>query len=278
MSTPGLSLVGFMADQQQALAHLKVPCLPNPANKSDADLITDWQGAQAKLGASVANAGTPAMAQIQGHPHVQRLLQEPWAAAYLTAQIAQGASFQMIEIDKLLAYQFSVDVARSNSHCPWGRLPTQQELFDVCLPLALSKDPVHISTQGSAYILKSRSLNFSISAQGAMQSMIGIQCSWSLPFVHVTRFNGRCYLHNGYHRAVGVRLAGATHMPCFFRDVADPAIAGIQPPGTFDLALLQSANPPTIGHYATGRALDVQLRASMRLIEISWSQHTMFDE
>jgi len=214
----------------------------------------------------------------QTDPHIQQLLQEPWANPYLTAQLAQGASFQMVEINKLLAYQFSVDVTRSNSHCPWQRTPTQQELLDVCLPLTLSKDPVHISNQGSAFILKSRSLNFSISAQGTIQNMIGIQCSWSLPFVHVTRFNGRCYLHNGYHRAVGVRLAGAGQMPCFFRDVGDPASAGIQAPGTFDLPLLQSANPPTIEHYIAGRALDVELRASMRLIEISWSQHIMFDE
>jgi hypothetical protein len=81
-----------------------------------------------------------------------------------------------------------------------------------------------------------------------------------------------------YTTAIIERLAGAGEMPRFFRDVADPASAGIQPPGTFDLQLLESANPPTIEHYIAGRAFDVQLRASMRLIEISWSQHTMFDE
>jgi hypothetical protein len=67
-------------------------------------------------------------------------------------------------------------------------------------------------------------------------------------------------------------------MPCFFRDAATAEAAGIQPPGTFDLQLLESGNPPTIGHYTKGRAHKVRLRASMRVIQISWSQHTMFDE
>jgi hypothetical protein len=282
MPTPGHSLVGFMTDQQHALNHLKLSCFPDP-NKSDVNLIADWQTAQAKLGSPIPRAGNPFLTPIpQTDPHIQQLLQAPWATAYLAGQLAQGASFQMVEIHKLLAFQFAIDSARSNSHCNFAMgVPNQQELLDICLPLTLSNDPVHISNlNNSSFILKSRSLNFSISAQGPMpiQNAIGIQCAWSLPFVHVTRLNGRCYLHNGFHRALGIRLAGAGQMPCFFRDVADAAAVGILPTTTFDLQLLESANPPTLEHYATGRALDVNLRASARVIQISWSQHTMFDE
>jgi hypothetical protein len=278
--TPGLSLVGFIADQQQALTHLKTPCLPDPT-KSDADLLADWNAARAKLGRSIARAGHPNLQPIPvTDPHIQQLLNAPWAAGYLAHHMAQGASFQMVEIDPLLAYQFTVDAVRSNSHCgTLSRPPTRAELFNVCLPLVTANDAVHISDQGHSFIVKSRSLNLQIAAQGAIQNMIGIQCSWSLPFVHVTRFNGRCYLHNGYHRALGIRRAGASEMPCFLRDAPDAGAAGIQPPGTFDLQLLESGNPPTIGHFTRrGRALKVRMRASMRVIQISWSQHTMFDE
>jgi hypothetical protein len=230
-------------------------------------------------------------------PHIQQLLQIPWAASYLNPQLSQGGSFQMIEIEPLLAYQFAIDVTRSKNRA--GNLskpPSRDELMNVCLPLSHPNDGIHISGQGlerhQSIIIKSRSLNLSVTAEGALtipipgatpgtppiQDIFGIQFAWSLPFVHVTRFNGRCYLHNGYHRALQIRKAGASEMPCFFRDVPMPEAAGVQPPGTFDLRLMESANPPTIAHYARGRAARVKLRASMRVIQISWSQHTMYDE
>jgi hypothetical protein len=136
MATPSLSLVGFITDQQHALNHLKVPCVPNPINKSDADVISDWQAARAKLGAPIPRAGHPNLTPIPlSDPHIQQLLQTPWAGVYLAAQLAQGASFQMVEINKLLAYQFTVDVARSNSHCsPIGVPPTlRTSLMSACL-------------------------------------------------------------------------------------------------------------------------------------------------
>lgn len=294
MPTPGLSLVGFMTDQQQVLNHLKVPCIPDPINRADADLILDWQAAQAKLGKPIPRAGHPNLTPIAANdPHIQQLLQVPWAAAYLAPHLALGASFQMVEIEPLLAYQFAIDIARSKNRCgPMSNPPTQNELMNICLPLAHPNDGVHISAQGlpkhQSILVKSRSLNLAAMAEGALvipipnappvQDIFGIQFAWSLPFVHVTRFNGRCYLHNGYHRALRIRKAGATEMPCFFRDAATADAAGIQPPGTFDLPLLESGNPPAMGHYARRRAQKVKLRASMRVIQISWSQHTMFDE
>jgi hypothetical protein len=285
MPTPGLSLVGFMSDQQQALNHLKVPCVPDPA-KTDAGLVSDWQSAQVKLGKPMARAGRPNMTSIlNSDPHLQQLLQIPWAAAYLLPQLAQGGSFQMIEIDPLLAYQHTIDTARSKNRASnISKPPTRDELMQVCLPLTHPNDGVHISGQGQSFghksiIVKSRSLNLQLVAEGALiPDAWGIQLAWALPFVHVTRFNGRCYLHNGYHRALQIRKAGALEIPCFFRDAVSAEDAGIQPPSTFDLQLMESPNPPTIGHYAKGRALKIQLRASTRVIQIGWSQHIMFDE
>jgi hypothetical protein len=284
MATDGLSLVGFMSDPNQALLHLKTACVPEQG-KSDADLLADWNTARSTLGHVNPRAGVPNLQPIpMNDPYIQQLMQAPWATGF-GPLIAQGASFQMVELDPLLAFQFAVDTSRSASHCsPYASTATQDQLLAVCLPQTLSNDPIHVTGQGlpglQSLIIKSRSLNLQIVAQGNLQlpDALGIQFGWGLPFVHVVRFNGRCYLHNGYHRAVGLRALGATEIPCMFRDVADAPSAGIQPPGTFDLQLLESASPPTIAHFSNGIAFAVRLRATMRIIQINWSQHTMVDE
>lgn len=283
MPTPGLSLVGFMTDQQQAVNHLRQTCVPNPPNKDDAALIIDWNAAKVQLGPPFPNSGNPALQPIPlNDPHIQSLLQLPWAP-YFQAFLAAGANFQMVEIDPLLAFQHSVDTARTNNHCAaLTQPPTRDELFNVCLPPTLSNDDVHFSQAGQSLIVKSRSLNLTMTAQGLLtnlQNVVGVQINWTLPFVHVVRLNGRCYLHNGYHRAYGLRTAGATEMPCIFRDVLDAESVGIRIDGsTFSEALLASANPPTVGHFTQGRAYPVYLRRTMRLIQVNWSQHTMVDD
>lgn len=103
----------------------------------------------------------------------------------------------------------------------------------------------------------------------------GIIFGQGAPPVHVVRLNGACYLHNGFHRVYGAKLAGASHVPCVFRDVLDPAMAGINPPGTFDLTTFQGVNPPSVGHFTLGRALDVTLRAMSRVLHISWAQYVI---
>jgi hypothetical protein len=58
------------------------------------------------------------------------------------------------------------------------------------------------------------------------------------------------------------------------REVTDAPTAGIRNDGsTFSLALLESANPPTVAHFAHGRALPVALRAVSRLIQFTWAEY-----
>jgi len=287
MPTPGLSLVGFLQDQQQALQHLKFSCVPAPATKTDADLVADWQAAKAKLGAPIANAGNPNLTPIAAtDPRIAAItaamLQSAWGS-HFSGILGIGASFQMVEIAPLLAYQLSVDTDRSGSHCAQlANPPTEDELYACCLPTKVPTDQIHSSRQGQSMIIKSRSLNLVTFAEGPLQSpmpTVGLQFWWGIPFVHVVRFGGRCYLHNGYHRSYGLLQAGATHMPCLFRDVATAEEAGIKADGgTFSQAVLTGPNPPTIGHFNAARALTVQMRRAIRILQINWSQHMMFDE
>lgn len=275
MPAQGLSLVGFM-ERDQAHLHLTHGCIG--INQDQATLDAEWAAAKARLGAPVVNAGLPDILPIppEKQQYIAQLAQLPWVQPVL-AQLP-GTSFQLVEIDKLLAFQHTIMVTRTNHHCSTiSKPPTLDELLDVCLPLQQANEPIMMGQTDSSVLLKAESLNIRLLQAGNIHpGIVGIQFGLSLPLVHVVRHNGRCYLHNGFHRALGMRQAGATHIPCMFRDVATHAEVGIlQDGGTFDAQLLESANPPTMEHYTQGRAYDVELRRQQRFIHVSWAQYGM---
>jgi hypothetical protein len=279
MPSAGLSLVGFM-DQQQALRHLKSACIPK--DSSDESLISEWQSARARLGAPLANAGKPRIEPLPEsyHNYIQQLIDEPWAAPAFAGPL-QGAGFALVEIEPLIAFQFSVDRQRAAHHCQrLGRPPTVDELLPICLPRSASIEDYTAFPGPSSMMIKARSLNLRIAAQGLFdETFVGIQFSVSLPFVSVVGCKGRFYLHNGYNRAFGIRMAGAIYMPCMIREVPDLAGAGLRADGTtFSAALLQSDDVPTLGHFTEGLAYEVTLRAMSRIIEVSWAEYAIPDE
>ncbi len=276
MPTNGLSLVGFM-NQAEALNFLKNGCIPGA--KTDPQLVADWQAAQAKLGGPTSNPGHP---NIQPIPpsHQQYLQQAPLVQALAAAP---NAAFQWVEIDPLLAFQFIVDTDRSAHHCSnVSQPPTLDELLVLCVPTSIPPEPLAANQQGQSLLIESRSLNVRLLQQGMlypMNGIAGVQFGMASPIVRVGRYNGRCYLSNGFHRAYGARLAGATHVPCIFADMPDSQSVGIRDDGsTFKLQLLESANPPTVGHFTQGKAQSVLLRAASRIIHVSWSDYVVFDE
>jgi hypothetical protein len=166
-----------------------------------------------------ANAGNPDIRQIpaayQNHVN-QVLIHPPFQAEW------KGAGAALVEIDPILAYQITVDSERRAQHisylsCP----PTEQQLFDVCLPTEPKTEQLKIFPGQNSLILKAKSLNVRIFKGIGQPNLMGVQFGVSPPYCHVVRHGGRCYLFNGYQRAVGLRLAGITHMPCILRDVKD---------------------------------------------------------
>ncbi len=279
MPTSGLSLIGFMADQAHALQFLKNSCVPTDG--SDAALLAEWSRAQLNLGPAMPNAGYP---DIQDPPpgaihHITALKNIPHIAMMLAGPLF-GVDFKFVEIEPLLAFQLAIDVERSTHHCGgFNRPPDVQQLLAVCLPLHPPTDQLQIIQSPQSAIVRAKGLNLTMVAQGINAGFAGLQFGFALPLVHVVRFNGRCYLHNGFHRTYGARLAGATHVPCIFRDVGDALSAGVREDGaTFNIATLESSNPPTVGHYTQGRAHPVAMRAVSRVLHVTWADYILPDE
>lgn len=287
MPIPGLSLVGFL-DQAQALAHFKSDCIVT--NPSDAALTQEWQAARTQLGQPIANAGNPNITPIPpaNAAHIAQL-SAPGSWAQPWFQALGTYTFQLVEIDPLLAFQFTIDTARSAHHCHGLNNPTVAQMLPVCLPLTPPSDNFETFRTPESVMLRSKSLNvvglnwgfLDVKLNNGQQvgQYLGMQFGMSLALMHVARYNGRCYLLNGFHRALGMRAAGATHIPCIFRDVNNPAAAGIREDGrTFTKTRLEAPDPPTLGHFTQGRAYNVTLKSKIRVLHVSWSDYVIPNE
>jgi hypothetical protein len=281
MPTQGLSLVGFM-EQQQAIVYLSTSCVS--ASPDVPALLAEWTAAQAKLGPPFPDAGHLTVSQIpQAHDaHIQACRNASWLAQYLQA----GWDFRLIEpIDSLLAFQAHVDLDRSQALC--SSLPPNPTLADtlpLCLPINEPPRPPVFGSVSSpdpqSLVLKSPSLDFQIFKKLFLppphHNLAGIEIGVSPAFVQVVQFNGRYYLRNGFHRTYSLSLRGCSQLPCLFRD--ENSFQDVAPPGSFPQTLLESPNPPTLGHFSQGRAHNVALRKFSKIIHIGWEQYLIQEE
>lgn len=275
MSTPGLSLVGYM-DRPRAIEHLKTTCVPGSV--SDQALADEWASAKAKLGECFANAGMPAILPppSASQAHFQSALAE---RAFQPGGGFHGAFPAVVEIAPILAVQYTIDLDRIKHHCGAIEFPTLGQMLEICLPSKPQAEAFHTLMTPQSLLLKTKSMNVKLGAGGVFHnSILGVAFGASSPHVRVVRYNGRCYMQNGFHRAVGLAMAGATHLPCLLRDIDDPAGIGISSGATFSLPQLESDNPPTLGHFIHGRAHKVALRSLSRILHVSWSEYTAPDE
>lgn len=272
-----------MAEAEQAIDYLRHECVPAADRGGDAALLAEWQAARAKIGPPFRNAGHAAVLDLpaEAQPYMDELVKQPWVADRL--RNVEDASFRLVEVDPLLANQFSIGTDRLTPFNEGPGAPGMADLLRLCLPMAhppLEYQASPVSSHSTSVMLTSRRRDFTFrrfgvfASERAQMTLVGARVELPLPFVHVVRLGGRCYLHNGYHRAYSARLAGATHVPCFLRDVADLKASGLPDDGsTFPPSLLASKNPPTMAHYTQGRAHHVALRVKRRIIHVTWHQY-----
>lgn len=286
MPVPGLSLIGFM-DRQNAIAYFRSRCQMGAKNPK---LLADhWTSARKRL---ALETGSPVQ-----HPGQPEVLDIPTQhQAYLTGvqsnprfQLTVGKlnwEFKLVEIDPLLAFQVQIESGHAADICaPLGQNPELQAQLEVCLPhgvqdvpTTMTDDPGNTELQGSTSF-ESENANLRILAGGPigpnqthMVFVAGIAIGEGSRLVQVVELAGRLYLKNGFHRAYGLRRTGVTHIPCILLKGTTYADTGAMQEGTFPHQLLESANPPVLGHYTADRAYPVTLKRVRRIIKVSWLQ------
>lgn len=307
MPTPGLALIGFM-DERFASGYLQSRCIP--ANRDPTAISVEWALARAKNELPFEKAGQPDIRELP-EPIVAQLLPFSQTQRFVELVGSNSWAFKLVEIDPLLAFQFQIDTSRAEELCrALASGVTIKQLADICLPTQLEPIPYQLAGLENGVVIRTKSLNLRLLRAGtigddpttgsytagtelgpgrcvrdvvigsrAQAHFAGIGFGPGVRLIQVARFDGKCYLRNGFHRAYGLRAAGATHMPCLLIDMPSFGEVGATGlPSTFGEALLRSANPPTLGHFTQGRAHPVQLRAMSRIIQVTWSECILPDE
>jgi hypothetical protein len=280
MGTPGVALVGFMAEPF-AVSYLAQRCVP--ADPAPAALSARWREARARRGGPTPNAGRPQILPIPSRHagHLQAVAAMPRFAETFGPG---GWDFRLVEIDPLIATQFEVELQRAENLCAGLHgPPTEDDLLRIGLPPRLEVIPFEAHPQPNALLIRSRGMNLEIHASGMVSQdpgrglyLAGAAFGPSLPLVQVGRFQGRCYVINGHHRVLALRQAGATFVPCVFLEVSDFARLGARGGyESFERDVLESGDPPTCAHFAPERACPVVLRELRRVIHITWSQYIL---
>lgn len=143
--------------------------------------------------------------------------------------------FGMVELDKIVVSQRRV--TRPFVEALAARLSPQSgpaDLFRFCHPVERGDPPVRMRRLGSQRFLfmsDSNDLRFQETALlrpnqitgyerfGPVSGVLGLFVGYGSNFLSVIRSEDRMVLHNGYHRAVALRMAGITHAPCVIQTV-----------------------------------------------------------
>jgi hypothetical protein len=303
MPIPALSLFGFL-DEVSAMQYLAQICLSEHMNEQY--LRNQWVGAQHKLGAPISKAGSPEIQDMpeQCQDYLDGVMQNPRFPTTITKQIGGVSvqyswSFKLVEIDPLLAFQYHVETDRADSLCAHisqrtGKSSTKaprqipvEALLSICLPQTVKgvEDiKPFITHQPQSILFRTRDLNFRVLAAGPVGedsnqklTLAGVVVGESSPLVQVMHIGDRYYLRNGFHRAYGLRKAGARYMPSLVLEGNDYNELGAVVGGAFTQTVLESDNPPTCGHFAQGRATAVKLRTPYREIHANWTEYTVLE-
>jgi hypothetical protein len=87
--------------------------------------------------------------------------------------------------------------------------------------------------------------------------------------MQVSRYRGRCFLSNGYHRAYRLMKAGFTHIPCLLRNASDFAQTGAFGAGFFPESILMSPRPPLFIDFEDGDlGIDVPVHSAKKMVRI----------
>jgi hypothetical protein len=291
MASDGLTLFGFISDEDRAVQWLKDWCDHGQVLRSA--LKRHWLDARARLNLAdrVGDAGKPTFDddKLSGHEvHVGNVSTNPRYGDCVRGM--KAVSVRMVEIDKLLALQAHVELDRAERIC--GSIsspPTMSELLATCLPLRLRENTISSVTLVprtkdvlGGTIVSSADVNLDVFRGGHLgktnlpdgtegPDVVGVILAERAPLIQVVKYQGRHYLKNGYHRAYGLRLKGASHMPCLYLETDE--VAGLEIPvnGVFTARQLADVNPPTFAHFNPDRAYRVPLKEQRRAIKVTWS-------
>jgi hypothetical protein len=188
-----------------------------------------------------------------------------------------AAEIKMIELEKLIACQFSIDTHVSDGvHGPsLASAPPEDQILNACLPsgiVAPARALWHV-TDGQSVVVTTPDLTFDV-ARGfplanPASGQVGFILSPGANLMLVRQLGPVFVLQNGYHRAWTLRARGVEMVPVVVVPVSDPSELTLGP-GFFQPPLLMKSRPPLVGDFTDDAlATTVEVRAMMRVVKIT---------
>jgi hypothetical protein len=212
--------------------------------------------------------------------YIEELRGNSAALAYIT----QGFEVKIAHLDRICGFQPVVFTDSASLRVGLNDPEDLAGIAEVSLPRTLPQairaqyDPLRrswiiASANPNLRIISQVPLRVSNAADGTLRldengvPVLGFAVGIGESFMQVGRFQGRYYLRDGYHRALGFLMKGITRVPVFVRDV--PVTENLAPAGMLPEQAYLGNRPPQLRDYLDNDvSIDVTLPWSQKLVVI----------
>ena len=268
-----LFLLGFYSEQE-ARQFLQGKQLPQP----DFDeIMKRWDAARALIGT---------LSPLCREPEVRPIL-EPELLLEIT-KVTERPDFKqvfpegtwsvsLVELSGIISFQPNVDVDYAakqggDSLSPSDLLSAVRLCFPDGKPTALA-----INVDQAQKAITVSGINPALQVVGFNWGQQNPQGPFVISFyitagpnvMQVSRYRGRYFLSNGYHRALKLMRAGFTHIPCLVKNANSLAETGALGPGFFSESVLMSPRPPLLADFRDEvLGITVPVHAAKKVVRI----------
>lgn len=256
------------------------------------ELVQEWREAKRRIAALEASEAGWADAPLLDVMPPQLLER---ASAFLRrASVEKDLGlfphqWRMVELDRLVVYQPSVDVEFATQlQALLPPQPTSEDVLDFVIGAGLVPpvDCARLAYNSFMFTSNSndlRCIEVSLSNAGTQPgcavagcpaAWIGIAVGYSMNFLTAIQVGNRLVLANGTHRAYALRARGITHVPCVVRQVThEDELDALEVPELRRAAVyLRSPRPPVFKDYfdpAVHKVLLLPRRKTLVQVQVS---------
>lgn len=271
------------ASQGEVYQHIRTQAIKDERQRSDA-ILAAWRGVRPRVTHVLQNeAGLPDTITVQAiapeyAAQIQKIEQDP-----LFQKTFVGATFGVIEVDKVVAAQRTVNLAyveKISSRLP--NAPSMADLIEFCISPNREMDPIqHLEVTQNVHAFSSPNSDVRFLGSfikdlepsdlqyaeggGLPAAAILVFVGYGSPQIHVYRVGNRVVLGNGFHRVYALRQRGITEIPVVIRNVQNPSLEFPQAIGGIPRDYLLSTPRPTLIKDFLEPDFTVQLRVQERI-------------
>jgi hypothetical protein len=210
-------------------------------------------------------------ARLQQNPQAQQYFSEGWQPA-------------LVDLPRVCAFQQHVYADHARERVAEVNVRDLRALAEVTLPLGPA-DPVtfQFDRRRQQFVTSIAGPNLQIVGAfgGLAPGMpagtvhLGFQLRMVTSFMQVGAVQGRCFLRDGYHRALGLVARGVRYVPCFVRD--NMTMSDLIAPGALEYEAIMGGRPPVIGDYWDDEvSISVQLPEPRRVISVQAAELSVY--